>query len=180
MLEPDCFFRYRVHCNAEFYYVGKIRIGRPSQQRRVVLSRRNIVVGGKCALPSAPLFIFYSKHFLSRVQSLFTKVSNKLHSADLLWVPPKLNNVLKTPQKSEFLTVHYNARVYSTYIRHAVSSNDRVFFRIWNMGGVNQRRNWVSVTLTRDPTRPGTTVTRDPDWPWFFGGVQTSWPKPTP
>ena len=26
-------------CNAEFYYVGKIRLGRASQQRRVVLSR---------------------------------------------------------------------------------------------------------------------------------------------
>jgi len=30
-------------------------IGRPSQQRRVVLRRRNTVVGGKCALPSAVL-----------------------------------------------------------------------------------------------------------------------------
>ena len=32
MLEPDCFLRYRMHCNAEFYYVGKISrtgIGRP-------------------------------------------------------------------------------------------------------------------------------------------------------
>ena len=27
---------------------------------------------------------------------------------------------------------------------------------------------------------PGRQCTRDPDWPWFFGGVQTSWPKPTP
>jgi len=45
-----------MHCNAEFfYYVGKIRIGRPSKQRRVVLRRRNTVVGGKCALPSALL-----------------------------------------------------------------------------------------------------------------------------
>ena len=24
MLEPDCFLRYRMRCNAEFYYVGKI------------------------------------------------------------------------------------------------------------------------------------------------------------
>ena len=30
-------------------------IGRPSQQRRVVLRRRNTVVGGKCALPGALL-----------------------------------------------------------------------------------------------------------------------------
>ena len=33
MLEPDCFIRYRMRCNAEFYYVGKIprtSIGRPS------------------------------------------------------------------------------------------------------------------------------------------------------
>ena len=47
-----------MHCNVEFYYVGKIPrtgIGRPSKQRRVVLRRRNTVVGGKCALPSALL-----------------------------------------------------------------------------------------------------------------------------
>jgi len=24
MPEPDCFLRYRMHCNAEFYYIGKI------------------------------------------------------------------------------------------------------------------------------------------------------------
>ena len=45
-----------MHYNAEFYYVGKIPctgIGRPSKQRRVVLRRRNTVVGGKCALPNA-------------------------------------------------------------------------------------------------------------------------------
>jgi len=61
-----------MHCNAEFYYVGKISrtdvqvldmvIGRPSQQRRVVLRRRNTVVGGKCTLPSA-LVVFF--HFFS-------------------------------------------------------------------------------------------------------------------
>ena len=51
-----------MHCNAEFYYVGKIPrtgighgISRPPQQRRVALRRRNTVVGGKCALPSALL-----------------------------------------------------------------------------------------------------------------------------
>ena len=40
MPEPDCFLRYRMRCNAEFYYVGKIPsigIGRPSLQRRVAL-----------------------------------------------------------------------------------------------------------------------------------------------
>ena len=40
MPEPDCFLRYRMRCNAEFYYVGKIRrigIGRPSLQPDVVL-----------------------------------------------------------------------------------------------------------------------------------------------
>ena len=48
----------RMHCNVEFYYVGKIPrtgIGRLSKQGRVVLRRRNTVVGGKCALPSALL-----------------------------------------------------------------------------------------------------------------------------
>jgi len=40
MPEPDCILPYRMRCNAEFYYVGKIPrigIGRPSLQRRVVL-----------------------------------------------------------------------------------------------------------------------------------------------
>ena len=43
-----------------FYYVGKIPhtgIGRPSKQRRVVLRRRNTVVGVKCVLRSALLVI---------------------------------------------------------------------------------------------------------------------------
>jgi len=58
-----------MHCNAEFYYVGKIRIGCASQQRRVVLRRRNTVVGGKCALPIAFLVstvvgMFNRKDFL--------------------------------------------------------------------------------------------------------------------
>jgi len=60
MPEPDCFLPQRMHCNAEFYYIGKIPrtgIGRPSKQRRVVLRRRNTVVGGKCALPSALLVV---------------------------------------------------------------------------------------------------------------------------
>ena len=38
--EPDCFLRYRMRCNAKFYYIGKIphiRIGRPSLKRDVVL-----------------------------------------------------------------------------------------------------------------------------------------------
>jgi len=36
--EPDWFLRYRMRCNAKFYYVGKIpRIGRPSLQWGVVL-----------------------------------------------------------------------------------------------------------------------------------------------
>jgi len=81
-----------MHCNAEFYYVGKIRIGRVAVatrdfesyalQRRENLTywywapveaerRRNTVVGGECALPSALLVISY---FGFR----FTNVYNKL------------------------------------------------------------------------------------------------------
>ena len=45
--------------NVEFYYVGKIpctyRYWGPSKQQRVVLRRRNTVVGGKCVLSSALL-----------------------------------------------------------------------------------------------------------------------------
>ena len=70
MPEPDCFLRYRMRCNAEFYYVGKISrtgSGRPSLQRGVVLKwfysagdiRHhmyfvNIITsdkGGKCVCP---------------------------------------------------------------------------------------------------------------------------------
>ena len=39
MPKPDCFLRYRMFCNAEFYYVGKfprIGIGHPSLQQHVV------------------------------------------------------------------------------------------------------------------------------------------------
>ena len=65
MLEPDCFLPQRLHCNVEFYYVGKIqRTGfrRPSKQRRVVLRCRNTVVGGKCALPS--VLLVYQMYWL--------------------------------------------------------------------------------------------------------------------
>ena len=61
MPELDCFLWYRMHCNTEFYYVGKILrigIGRPSLQRGMVLftaGRGNTFVGGTCALPSALL-----------------------------------------------------------------------------------------------------------------------------
>jgi len=62
--ELDCFLRYRMHCNVEFYWVGKIpRIGRywaPITAARrgfkMVLftaSRGNTFVRGTCALPSA-------------------------------------------------------------------------------------------------------------------------------
>ena len=61
---PDCFLRYHMRCNAEFYYVGKIPrigIGGVPLERAVVLkwfyslSRQKTFVGGKCALPSALL-----------------------------------------------------------------------------------------------------------------------------
>jgi len=59
---PDARTGLRMHCNAEFYYVGKILrtgIGRLWKPRRVVLRRRNTVVGGKGALPSALLVIIW-------------------------------------------------------------------------------------------------------------------------
>jgi len=64
MPEPDCFLRYRMRCNAEFYYFGKIPdicvLARPVAAVRrgfkIVLltaSHGNTFVGGTCALPSA-------------------------------------------------------------------------------------------------------------------------------
>ena len=58
MPEPDCFLWYRMHCNAEFYYVRKI-------PQASLLGRWNTVVGGKCALPSALLVTFASELFTS-------------------------------------------------------------------------------------------------------------------
>ena len=59
MLEPDCFLPQHMPCNAEFYYVRKICIGRLSQQQCVILRRQNTVVRGKCTLPKALLVISY-------------------------------------------------------------------------------------------------------------------------
>ena len=66
MPEPDSVLRYRMRCNAEFYYVGKIprtSIGRPSLQQRVVIKwfyspravHGNNFVGGTYALHRVPL-----------------------------------------------------------------------------------------------------------------------------
>ena len=62
MPEPDCFLQYRMHCNAEFYYVGEnhtYRYWAPVTAARrsfkMVLftaSRGNTFVGGTYALPS--------------------------------------------------------------------------------------------------------------------------------
>ena len=66
MLEPDCFLRYCMCCNVEFYYIAKIPpigIGRCQYLRGFTMvllsaSRRNNFVGNTCALPSALLVIF--------------------------------------------------------------------------------------------------------------------------
>jgi len=60
MLETDCFLRYRMRCNVEFYYVGKFpRIG----IERLLLKRRMV------------LEWFYSPHAmgtsLSEVHALY-------------------------------------------------------------------------------------------------------------
>jgi len=55
-------------------------IGRPSQQQRVVLRRRNTFVGGKCALPSALLVYSYNhtkpKTAVFQTRSLHVKLYN--------------------------------------------------------------------------------------------------------
>ena len=83
MPEPDCFLPQRVHCIAEFYYVRKMPhtgIGRPSKQRRVVLRRRNTVVGGRCALPSALLVV--KERRLSWIGHILRMVDSKLPCHD--------------------------------------------------------------------------------------------------
>jgi len=52
----------RMHYNAEFHYVRKIprtAIGCPSKQRCMVLTSRNTIVAGKCALLSALLVCIF-------------------------------------------------------------------------------------------------------------------------
>jgi len=57
MPEPDCFLLYRMHWKSHVQVLGMVT-RRPSQKRRMVLRRRNTVVGGKCALPSAVIVCF--------------------------------------------------------------------------------------------------------------------------
>jgi len=77
MPEPDCLLRYRMHCNTEFYYVGKIPpigIGRASANGFTIVlftaSRRNNFVGGKCALVDSALSDIYNWHVVSVVKCL--------------------------------------------------------------------------------------------------------------
>ena len=62
MPEQDCFLRYRMHCNAEFYYVGNIpRTGigywywAPVAEATRGFEASKHIVAGQCALPSALL-----------------------------------------------------------------------------------------------------------------------------
>jgi len=75
MPESDCFLRYRVHCNAEFYHVGKIpRVGcglsapvaagtRGFKMVLFTASRGNNFVGGTCAPPTALLVYVFNVFF---------------------------------------------------------------------------------------------------------------------
>ena len=81
-----------MHCNAATWNFITSRkshprtgIGGPSKQQRVVLRRRNTVVGGKCALPSALLvlcvFILHAgqpEHPTSRTDVYFVGLSVRL------------------------------------------------------------------------------------------------------
>jgi len=67
MAEPDCFHRYRMRCNAEFYYIRRenptyrnLELGCTDAEFKMVLftaSRRNNFIGGTCALSSARLVL---------------------------------------------------------------------------------------------------------------------------
>jgi len=77
----------RMHWNVEICYVGKISrtgIGRLSKQRRVVLRRRNTVVGGKCSLPSALLVCHFSPIRRS-IRSSFENTLMLLMHADIFF-----------------------------------------------------------------------------------------------
>jgi len=116
MPELDSFLRYHMHCNAEFYYVRKIPrtgIGRPSQQRRVVLRRRNTVVGGKCALPSALIVLLFFGYGLDAISRLLPRLISILFcfpqcpSSDFFCAPATHLHIMKfmLPQR---LTKHAN------------------------------------------------------------------------
>jgi len=75
MPEPDCFLRYHALQRGILLRrknpTGMV-IKRPSQQRRVVLRRRNTVVGGKCALPSDLLVLLCIVSGLGGIMRNFT------------------------------------------------------------------------------------------------------------
>jgi len=71
MPEPECFLRYRMSCNGEFQFVGKIphrsisslrvQVAAAMRGFKMVLftaSRENNFVGGTCAPPSALLRLY--------------------------------------------------------------------------------------------------------------------------
>jgi len=75
MPEPDGFFRYRMHCNSEFYYVGESPTYVAAAMRgfKMVLftaSRKNNFVEGTCAPPSALLVFLYSYLLFGRINGL--------------------------------------------------------------------------------------------------------------
>ena len=93
MPELDCFLRYRMFCNAEFYYVEKfprIGIGHPSLQQGVgfkmvlfTASRGNTFVGGICALRSALLVCYMTDGlFIQRSSRILFLCYSKLWMAE--------------------------------------------------------------------------------------------------
>ena len=84
MPEPDCVLRYRMRCNAEFYYVGEIPrtgIGSPVaaatsgfKMNLFIASRGNNFVGDTCAPSSALLVLSYNSSYLKTIATSTTRI----------------------------------------------------------------------------------------------------------
>ena len=96
----------------------RTRIGRPSQQWRVVLRRRNTVVGGKCALPSALLVLCIGRFFLryhALIKYSYVQWLDTTPITSGAWQPSSLGRRIPSEQCNNALTAAWRAAHAQTY-----------------------------------------------------------------
>ena len=106
--------------------------GRHFKNRYIAISQRKIIRFSWNFVHSSRFWTDFQSIFSNIVQSTFTKVSRW---CDLSWLPPKINEGLKLPQKltlsivpSQYLLSFQNAWVYSKSETIAISSDDCSLF----------------------------------------------------
>jgi len=143
-----------IHCNVEVYYVGKIRIGRPSNQRRVVLRRRNTVVGGKYALPSALI-----------VQYVYTVVASSRAVSD----PESARSLVV--RQLDCQSLESSSRLSLSSLSMSLSSGLQVMFLLPRLLTALATHTWGRVIDTKS-----TSATADPapEWELAATAITTS------